>query len=333
MVIYNTGSIIGGKYDNPGCRFDDFDTLINTYFTLLFETITDDGMVYSTGRNGLLARVELDHRKGGFVNYVQSDIGQWNYDDSKYQREVSPEFVLYLFNNLSLLYAYDNINLNNDLLNGKTKFNKKNQSVDGVFFKDLSMNGIIQLHEEHLNEYNKKQEGLPNFFDEIKSGEFHMVNALYDLLSSVVKYSSQFYEFHKQLEQADELRKDVDSGKIDFYSLTDMQNDLYNLEEDEEHYMSLGYLNNFIRQGVAHELIKVQKQKKNAERNGLLSISISQYDDPIEIVEFFDEESDESIYSDGEYFAVISYNGGKEFSNKRVVDIKRGNNWQIRRKK
>lgn len=331
MANYNTGSIIGGKYDNPGCRFDDFDTLINTYFTLLFDTLTKDGMVYSTGRNGLLARIELDHRKGGFVNYVQSGIGQWNYNDPKYQRVVSPEFVLYLFNNLSLLYAYDNINLKSDLLNENTKFNQKNQSVDGVFLRDLSMNGIIQLHEHHLTEYNKQQNGVPNTFSQIKPEEIQMVNALYDLVGSVVKYSGEFYEFHKQLEQAEVLREEVDSGKIDYYSLTDKQDRLYSFEEDEEHYMSLGYLNNSIRHGVANELIRIQKQKYNAERNGLSSKSISRYDDPIGITAGYDG-TDDSIYDDGEYFAVISYKDGKEFPNKRVIDLQSVKNRQRRNK-
>ena len=88
MASFNSLSIIGGTYDNLGCKFDNFETLINSYFSLLFDTLTKGSIVYSTGRNGILAKVELDPSKGGFVNYVQSSIGKWNYSDPKYQRNI-----------------------------------------------------------------------------------------------------------------------------------------------------------------------------------------------------------------------------------------------------
>ena len=210
MASFNSTSIIGGTYDNLGCKFDNFETLINSYFSLLFDTLTKDAIVYSTGRNGILAKVEFNSSKGGFVNYVRSSIGKWNYSDLKYQRNVSPEFVIYLFNNLNMNKAYNAVNSRNDYFDEPMKFNTNNQVVEGTFIRDLSMAGIIELHEKHMAEYAKKMNGEPNKYDQFKPTEVVMVKTLYELIGSVCKLSKKFWDFQNYLERAEELRESVE---------------------------------------------------------------------------------------------------------------------------
>lgn len=310
MASFNSLDIIGGIYDNLGCEFDNFETLINSYFSLLFDTLTKSAIVYSTRRNGILAKVELDASKGGFVNYVQSSIGKWDYSDPKYQRNVSPEFVLYLFDNLSMNIAYNIVNGRNDYFNEPMKFNSNNQSVEGVFIRDLSMAGIIELHEKHMGEYAKKINGEPNKYDQIKPIEVVTVRTLYELIGSVCKLSKEFWDFQKNLERAEELRAKVESGKIEFESLNEEEEKLYyNFYPDEDYYLSLGILNNSIRQQAAQELKKKYKQKRNLERQGKTLPGITSYDDPISISPY-DETGEYYGESD---FVVIDYSNAKEF--------------------
>ena len=285
MANFDSTSIIGGTYDNLGCQFDNFETLINSYFSLLFDTLTKDAIVYSTGRNGILAKVELDSSKGGFVNYVQSSIGKWNYSDPKYQRKVSPEFVIYLFNNLNMNKTYNAVNNRNEYFDEPMKFNNYNQAVEGVFIRNLSMAGIIELHEKHMTEYAKKMNGELNKYDQIKPAEVVMVRTLYELIGSVCKLSKKFWEFQNYLERAEQLREDVDSGKIEYESLNQEEEELYlDFYPNDDYYLSLGVLNNFIREQAAQELIKKYKQKRSLVRQGKALAGITSYDDPIGIV-------------------------------------------------
>lgn len=333
MASFNSSNIIGGSYDNLGCKFDNFETLVNSYISLLFDVLTKDAIVYSTGRNGILAKVELNSSKGGFVNYVQSSIGKWNYSDPKYQRNVSLEFVIYLFNNLNMNKAYNAVNNRNDYFDEPMKFNTNNQTVEGVFIRDLSMAGIIELREKHMSEYAKKVNGESNKYDQIKPTEVVMVKTLYELIASVTKLSKQFWEFHNYLEKAEELRTLVDSGKIEYESLNQKEAELYSdFYPNDDYYLSLGILNNFIRTQAAQELIKKYKQKRNLERQEKTLTGIISYDDPISIVPHGYEISEE-YYGDSDFVAVIDYSNAKEFPtniNKIVIGEKQN---QIRRLK
>ena len=333
MANFDSTSIIGGTYDNLGCQFDNFETLINSYFSLLFDTLTKDAIVYSTGRNGILAKVELDFSKGGFVNYVQSSIGKWNYSDPKYQRKVSPEFVIYLFNNLNMNKTYNAVNNRNEYFDEPMKFNNYNQAVEGVFIRDLSMAGIIELHEKHMIEYAKKINGQLNKYDQIKPAEVVMVRTLYELIGSVCKLSKKFWEFQNYLERAEELREGVDFGKIEYESLNQEEEELYlDFYPNDDYYLSLGVLNNFIREQAAKELIKKYKQKRSLERQGKILSDITSYDDPIGIVPYGNETNQE-YYGDSDFVAVIDYSHAKEFpinSNKIIIG---GKQPQIRKLK
>lgn len=165
---FNIYDVIGGSNDNPGSEFDDFDTLINTYFSLLFYAITSHGIVYSTGRNGLLAKVVLVQSRGEFVNYVQSDIGQWNYTDPKYQRLVSPEFVLYLFNNNNLLNAYLDLN--------------KESSINCLSIKKI------------IEEYDIKTSLAGLGITEHLIENVDYINILYVLVMRIIEFSKEFYD-------------------------------------------------------------------------------------------------------------------------------------------
>lgn len=313
MASFNSTSIIGGTYDNLGCKFDNFETLINSYFSLLFDTLTKDAIVYSTGRNGILAKVEFDSSKGGFVNYVQSSIGKWNYSDLKYQRNVSPEFVIYLFNNLNMNKAYNAVNSRNDYFDEPMKFNTNNQVVEGTFIRDLSMAGIIELHEKHMAEYAKKMNGEPNKYDQFKPTEVVMVKTLYELIGSVCKLSKNFWNFQNYLERAEELRANVASGKLEYESLSQEEEELYlDFYPNDDYYLSLGILNNSIREQAAQELIKKYKQKRSLERQGKTSTGINSYDDPISIVPYGNDMGEE-YYGDSDFVAIIDYSNAKEF--------------------
>ena len=330
MENFYTTRIIGGTYDNKGCEFDNFETLINSYFSLLFDTLTKDGITYSTGRNGTLAKVELDTNKGGFINYVQPSIGQWDYNNPKYQRIVSPEFVLYLFNNLCLLETYEKVNFRSKTWNEKMKFNSQNQSINGVFFKDLSMSSIIELHKYHQEEKLKKHNGLPNKFDQIKTNEIYTVDTLYNLIGAVVEYAKDFYDFNIKLKRAEQLRTEEKAGKIDFETLSEQDQELLtDFYEDEEYYMSLGFFNNSIRRQVAKKLVKLQLQKKKASRLGIDLNKISTYDDPICLTQEECEEENE-YYGYGENIAIISYKDAKEFPSSKITLIDK--NYNLSRK-
>ena len=333
MASFNSLSIIGGTYDNLGCKFDNFETLINSYFSLLFDTLTKGSIVYSTGRNGILAKVELDPSKSGFVNYVQSSIGKWNYSDPKYQRNVSPEFVIYLFNNLNLNKAYNEVNNRNNYFDEPMKFNTNNQTVEGVFIRDLSMAGIIELHEKHMTEYAKKMNGESNKYDQIKPAEVVIIRTLYELIGSVCKLSKKFWEFQNYLERAEGLRASVDSGKIEYESLNQEEEELYlSFYPHDDYYLSLGILNNSIREQAAQELIKKYKQKRSLERQGKTLTGITSYDDPISIVPHGYETSEE-YYGDEDFIAVIDYSNAKEFPTNINKNIIGGKQHQIRRLK
>lgn len=80
--------------------YDNIDLLVRRYFQLLFFAFSHherySGLEYMTMRNGLFARIVLE--EDGFVNYVQADFGKWDFNDPKYRRKVSPNFVLHIFN-------------------------------------------------------------------------------------------------------------------------------------------------------------------------------------------------------------------------------------------
>lgn len=331
MSYFDSENIIGGIGNKLGCQFDNFEVLINSYFSLLFDVITKDGIIYSTGRNGILAKVELDYRKGGFVNYVQPSIGKWDYSDPKYQRKVSPEFVLYLFNNINMIHIYNDVNLRNDYVNEPLKFNNQNQMLDGVFVKDLSMTGIINLHEKHKIEYNKKKNGEPNIYDQIKPSEISMINALYELVGSVVKNSKEFWEFQTKLEKAEMLRDFVDKGIKKFEELSEEEQELFSdFYADEYHYPSLGYLNNSIRSKAAEELLKRCMQVRNFEIKGQNFSNVSPYEDPIGIT-LSDVDDDLDYYGDSDYNVAIDYSGAKEFPsdiNKKIRIVASKSNYR-----
>ena len=154
MRNFNESSIIGGNELDKGSKFDSFNLLIDRYYALLFFTLGKSGITYSTGRNGILAKVRFEER--GFINYVQPCIGKWNYKDPKYQRSVSPDFVLYLFNNLCMAESLYRINE----LSEPIQLNSSQQIIpDGIDLDEFSVSNVIKMHEEYQEEYFKSQNG------------------------------------------------------------------------------------------------------------------------------------------------------------------------------
>lgn len=314
MASIDINGVVGGTDGYSGSKFDDFETLINCYLSLLIESLVRDGITYSTGRNATLARIEIDSKKG-FVNYVQPFMGKWDYTDTKYQRIVSPEFVIFIFNNHCLMDSYLSSISRNDILNQQIKFNSNNQSIDGVFFKDLNIETIIDKKMKYQQEYYKKQQGEPNVYDSINPDEIGIVNTLYELIRCAIKYSKNFADFQIKLKEADSIRRKVDEGLLDYGSLTDAQFELYDdVYEDEEHYMSLGNLNNSIRGQAVKQLVAMEKYKTSG--------SITKFEDPIS---FTSEEPEQGIdyFIDDQYYCIVDYSTGKEFLSSNVIDVNR----------
>ena len=320
MENFYTIDIIGGTNEHRGCKYDDVETLVNSYLSLLIEALTNGGIVYSTGRNGTLARIELDAEKG-FINYVQPSIGKWNYTDVKYQRVVSPEFVLYMFNNNCLKRTFESVQARNDILNKQMKFNSKNQSIDGTFFKDLNMETIIKRKNEYQEEYFKKQNGEPNSFDRFNSNEIRIVSLLYEIIKNVIKYSKDFSDFQTNLEIANNLREKINNDTIAYSSLTEQQQMLVDeLYDDEDYYMSLGFFNNSIRKQVAKHLVKIQKQKRRLSKLGGDISSISAYDDPVSIIDG-EAELEFDYFGDDSFTIIVDYSNAKEFSSQNIINV------------
>ena len=143
MRNYNEINIIGGEDFALGSIFDNFDLLFEKYCQILFYALDKGGITYSTNRNGLLAKTMVG--ENGFVNYVQSSIGKWDFDNEKLKRNVSPDFVLYLFNNMCLSYFFNQINF----LGEPTKMQNANycikKGVDLNIYKD---DNIIKKYEK-----------------------------------------------------------------------------------------------------------------------------------------------------------------------------------------
>ena len=312
MASFDMFSIVGGTDQYRGSKFDDFETLINCYLSLLIESLVRNGITYSTGRNATLAKIEIDSKKG-FVNYVQPFMGKWDYNDPKYQRIVSPEFVIFIFNNGCLIDSYVSSFSRGEILNQQIKFNSHNQSIDGTFFKDLNIETIIDKKMKYQQEYYKKQQGEPSTYDSINSDEIGIVNTLYELIRCAIKYSKKFADFQTELKEADAIRRKIDEGIVDWDSLTDAQFELCdNVYEDDEHYMSLENLNNSIRGQVVKHLAVMKKHKTSG--------SITEFEDPIS---FTIEEPEQGVdyFSDDQYYAIVDYSTGKEFNANNVIDV------------
>ena len=308
MKNFNEISVIGGEKFLPGSKFDDFNQLIDRYYAMLFFTLTKSGITYSTGRNGILAKVKVEEK--GFVNYVQPCIGKWNYNNPKYQRFVSPEFVLYLFNNYCMANCLCEINK----LSEPVQINSTQQIIpDGIDLDEFSVNHIIQMYEQYANEYYKSQNEQPNYYSQIPQSNIAFVNLAYSLIERVTKFSKSYVEHQMKVIKADELRQDLKDGIISYDELTEEQTDLlhddyYTGEYDysnSNNYLSLGSFNNNIRNHAIKQIFvrqeKLRKLKKNAKDEDLSTMEV--YNDPI------------SISSDyyGKYEAEIDYKNAKEF--------------------
>ena len=317
MESYNVVNIIGGGYENKGCLFDDIATLVDSYLSLLIEALTNGGIVYSTGRNAILARIEMDVDKG-FVNYVQPAICKWNYTDPKYQRSVSPEFVIFMFNNTCLRHSFQLAQARNETYGTEMKFNSKNQSIDGTFFQELNMETILEKHKAYQEEWFKKQIGEPNKYDMLNPNTIKVVELLYKLIESVINHSKNFSNYQKALEEFNNLNMGLENGSIDYNSLSSEQQEFieYFDYEDDKYRMNLGCFNNSIRKEVEKYLISIQKKKNRLLKKGMDVSSIDNYDDPISIIDGdcldFDSYGDDLDCS-----IIVDYSNAKEFTSSR----------------
>lgn len=279
MKNFNESQIIGGNLEFPGSKFDNFNLLIDRYYALLFFELLRNGITYSTGRNGILAKVKFENR--GFVNYVQPCIGQWDYENTHFQRLVSPDFVIYLFNNLCMAESLYRIN-------------KLSNPVD---LNEFSVSFVINMHEKYADEYFKLSMGQPNCYDKISESRIAQINLAYSLLEKITKYSKDFAEHQIKVEMAKKIRKDIKNGILTYATLSDKQSELIDnyvddYESDSVHYLSLGCFNNYIRNKALHQLYIHQGTEYD-------------FNDPIIVYEEFDAES--------EYDVKINYENAPEF--------------------
>lgn len=279
MKSFNESHIIGGSLEFPGSKFDNFNLLIDRYYALLFFELLRNGITYSTGRNGILAKVKFENR--GFVNYVQPCIGQWDYENVQFQRLVSPDFVIYLFNNLCMAESLYRIN----------------ELVNPVNLDEFSVSFVINMHEKYENEYFKLRMGQPNCYDQISESRVAQINLAYSLLERITKYSKDYAEHQIKVEEANKIKKDIKNGVLTYDILTAKQSELIDnyvddYESDPVHYLSLGCFNNYIRNKALQQLYV---------RQGAEYV----FNDPIIVYEDFDAES--------EYDVKINYENAPEF--------------------
>ena len=316
MRNFNESHIVGGSMSHPGSKFDSFDLLFERYMALLFFTIMKSGISYSTERNGVLAKVRFEER--GFVNYVQPCMGKWDYDDPKYQRLVSPDFVLFLFNNTCMAESLYRIN---ELVEPIWLDDRNRIFPEGIDLDEFSVKSIIEDHEEYMEEYFKFQNGIPNYYEQIPKGKIKLIELLYSLLEKVAKYSKDYAEHHSECMLVKQIKENLEKGILSYDDLTENQRDLlsnetYNgtYESCPHFYLSLGYFNENIKEHVLTELYKMYQQKKQQKNH--LQCSETSYDDPI------------IAYEDyyGEYMCgfnvKIDYENAKEFDYENNPKIK-----------
>lgn len=327
MRNFNESTIVGGMVNSLppilGSKFDNFNDLIDKYYALLFFTLVKSGITYSTEINAILAQVKI--QENGFVNYVQPCIGKWDYTDKKYQRLVSPEFVLYIFNNLCMSESLYRIN---ELAEPIQLSETKQLYPIGIDLSEFSVSNIITLHEKYANEYFKYQNGEPNDYMNIPSEKIAFVNLAYSLIERVTKFSKEYVEYQMLVIKASELRQDLAQDKISYDELSEEQQNLiddecYNEEYIAEycpnHYLSLGCFNNFVRKEVLKQLYKQQEKikKLNETSKGNNPALMEGYNDPIIVVEDYDGED--------EYEAHIDYKNAKEFEYGNDLKLERVN--------
>ncbi len=172
MENFNTMKAIGKypeEYDEAeirGSKYDNFNLLLNDYLRLLFYTLAKNGIVYSTKRNGILARVVF--ADGVFINYVQPSIGKWDFEDRKYQRVVSLNFVLYLFNEMCMANTLHEVNYLAEPYNMNDLNYAKRDDVD---LSEVNVSTIMEKFNEFTHETYLKNKGLANKFDSYSKKE------------------------------------------------------------------------------------------------------------------------------------------------------------------
>lgn len=312
MRNFNLVEIIGDKkYQMPGSKFDSADDLFRAYFALLFFTLKD-GITYSTGRNGLLARVKFERR--GFVNYVQPSIAIWDYTNPKLQRVVSPDFVLYLFNKDCMEYAFSMVNSLNEL--GIEK------QID---LTNVKVENIIKLYEEYEAERVKSERGEPNYYTTIDENQLAFVNMGYMLVKRVTKYSKEYLDAYLkflQVAEADRLRDRMEEEGKDYGDLTEAERKILDNEpdinfDDRPFYLSLGTFYDFILSDIIKGIYKTQR-KTGAAKSGKSSEEIALldcYEDPVKIMTVDgDEITDIDEIGPYDLEIEIDYENAKEFA-------------------
>ncbi len=298
MRNYNEINVIGGEDFALGSIFDNFDLLFEKYCQILFYTLDKGGITYSTNRNGLLAKTMVG--ENGFVNYVQPSIGKWDFNDEKLKRNVSPDFVLYLFNNMCLSYCFNQINF----LGEPTKTQNANYFIsNGVDLDLYKADSIIKTYEKVQNELHKSLVGEPNNYDQIPKWKLKYIEQFYLLLQKITNYSSVYaYVFNRNLHF-------LELQNMDYDHLSEKEKELVDdgFNYDDQFYPSLGCFNNFIRKFAIKNLYKMQEQRKKYldESNSNEVSLLDNYQDPISVHSCDDYGDDLDIK--------IDYSNSKEF--------------------
>jgi len=274
-----------GKYSKfeekeiRGSKYDELEDLFNDYIRLFFYTIYNEGITYTTNRNGLLAKVV--YQSGYFINYVQPKIGEWDFLNPQYQRVVSLDFVLFLFNETCMGGALPYLN------------SEGNEDI-------LSINMFDIIRDLQMLSYNRQLDanGLPNALDNYSNQDIERVIFQYTVISKILEYARPFKDFHVKANTAERTKKALALGKISYDELTDIELELvdsYDLEDNREFYPDLGHLYNYLLKGIAKTLSQEEREFKrlvsdgqNYDPNYLLLKKI--YNNPLSIS--YDEDSE-----------------------------------------
>lgn len=184
-----------GKYSKfeekeiRGSKYDELEDLFNDYIRLFFYTIYNEGITYTTNRNGLLAKVV--YQSGYFINYVQPKIGEWDFLNPQYQRVVSLDFVLFLFNETCMggVLPYLNSEGNEDI---------------------LSINMFDIIRDVQMLSYNRQLDanGLPNALNNYSNQDIERVIFQYTVISKILEYARPFKDFHENVKTVDRMNRE-----------------------------------------------------------------------------------------------------------------------------
>ncbi len=209
MEIYNFDRNTGLN------KYDSYIELLNDYLNLLYFAL-NSGLCYNTNKNSRLAKVVL--KEGKLINYVQTKMGEWDYTKSRFQREVSMDFVLYLFNKTSLfgsMLTMSNLSVTKSHL-GIQDTTKK---ID--FESIISENSFI-AYQKHIESYSGN-----GYISNFTYQEREENALLYNIILKIMEYTKHIKNEINIINKGKNLSLLLQSGELKLSQLSENDKQIY----------------------------------------------------------------------------------------------------------